>query len=142
LGDENKSSSSSSSTQAEAKSKEEIYFFATQSGTRLINKNSMPKESVIRKKAIAILTELKWVSWYAPKVKFHETDIFGVFDLICWEKSSKNLKFIQLTTLSNLSARRKKIKGFLKTNKITARSAGVEIWAWNSRQKNFKIELV
>lgn len=102
----------------------------------------MPKEAVIRKKAIAILTELKWVSWYAPKVKFHETDIFGVFDLICWEKSSKNLKFIQLTTLPNLSARRKKVQGFFKKNRITAKIAGVEIWAWNNRQKTFKIELI
>jgi hypothetical protein len=102
----------------------------------------MPKESLIRKKAIAILTDAKWVSWYAPKVKFQQTDIFGVFDLICWEKSSKNLKFIQLTTLPNLSARRKKIQGFFKANKITQKSAEVEIWAWNSRQKNFKIELI
>ena len=102
----------------------------------------MPREAIIRKKAIAILTEAKWVSWYAPKVKFHETDIFGVFDLICWEKSSKNLKFIQLTTVSNLSARRKKIQGFFKKNGIISKSAKVEIWAWNNRQKNFKIELI
>ncbi|MBI2038516.1 MAG: hypothetical protein HYT19_01160 [Candidatus Nealsonbacteria bacterium] len=102
----------------------------------------MPKEAIIRKKAVAILTEKKWVSWYAPKVKFQQTDIFGVFDLICWQKASKNLKFIQLTTLPNLSARRKKIQGFLKENKITAKSTGVEIWAWNGRQKNFKIELI
>ena len=102
----------------------------------------MPKESLIRKKAIAILTDAKWISWYAPKVKFQQTDIFGVFDLICWEKSSKNLKFIQLTTLSNLSTRRKKIQGFFKKNRITAKSAKVEIWAWNNRQKNFKIELI
>ncbi|OGZ23338.1 MAG: hypothetical protein A3A08_02430 [Candidatus Nealsonbacteria bacterium RIFCSPLOWO2_01_FULL_41_9] len=102
----------------------------------------MPKEAVIRKKAVAILTSAKWVSWYAPKVKFHETDIFGVFDLICWEKSSKNLKFIQLTTLPNLSSRRKKIQGFFKKNRITKKSVEVEIWAWNSRQKNFKIELI
>jgi len=102
----------------------------------------MPKEALIRKKAVAILTSSKWVSWYAPKVKFHETDIFGVFDLICWEKSSKNLKFIQLTTLPNLSARRKKIQGFFKKNRITKRGVEVEIWAWNNRQKNFKIELI
>ncbi|MEK9134694.1 MAG: hypothetical protein AAB451_00065 [Patescibacteria group bacterium] len=102
----------------------------------------MPREAVIRKKAIEILTKAKWVSWYAPKVKFHETDIFGVFDLICWEKASKNLKFIQLTTVSNLSARRKKINGFFKANKIKSRSAEIEIWAWNNRQKNFKIEMV
>ena len=102
----------------------------------------MPKESVIRKKAIAILIEAKWIPWYAPKVKFQQTDIFGVFDLICWEKASKNLKFIQLTTLPNLSARRKKIQSFFKKNKIKAKSAKVEIWAWNKRQKNFKIELI
>ena len=102
----------------------------------------MPKEALIRKKAVAILTQTKWVSWYAPKVRFHETDIFGVFDLICWEKSSKNLKFIQLTTLPNLSARRKKIQGFFKKNGIRQKSAQVEIWAWNSRQKSFKIEMI
>lgn len=102
----------------------------------------MPKESNIRKKAIEILTDAKWITWFAPKVKFQQTDIFGVFDLICWEKASKNLKFIQLTTLPNLSTRKKKIQGFFKKNKITAKSVKVEIWAWSSRRKNFKIELI
>ncbi len=105
----------------------------------------MPKEAVIRKKAIEILEKERWVVWWPAKVKFQQTDIFGIFDLICWKKSIGNFKLIQLTTVSNLSARRKKISTFFKENKIgLKRAEGVEteIWAWGSSQKSFKVETV
>ncbi len=97
----------------------------------------MPKDEVIRKKAIEILTETKWVSWYAPKVKFHETDIFGIADLICCSK--KELRLIQLTTVSNISARRNKIKACLKKSKM---DIPIEIWGWNGKKREFKKEIV
>ena len=100
------------------------------------------KEAVIRKKAIEILLCKKWVYWYAPKVKFQQTDIFGVFDMVCWKRTEKKLKFIQLTTYSNLSARRKKIQSFFQTNKIKPKAADVEIWAWNNNKKEFKVEII
>lgn len=105
----------------------------------------MPRENEIRKKAVEILKKKKFLVWYPPKVKFKQNDIFGIFDLICWEKRKGNLKFIQLTTLSNLSTRRKKIQNFLKKNKLNPknrRKVRIEIWAWSKTNKKFKIELI
>lgn len=105
----------------------------------------MPKESEIRKKAIQILEGDNWIYWYPPKVKFKQNDIFGAFDMVCCKKRKGHLKFIQLTTISNLSTRRKKIAGFLKTNRLKSKSpfaAGVEIWAWSKNKKSFKVEII
>ena len=93
------------------------------------------KEAIIRKKAVELLKKDKWVCWFPAKVKFQETDIFGVYDLVCVRKN--RLKFIQLTTLSNLSARRKKIQNFLISNGVSIPS---EIWAYDAKRKYFKIE--
>src|SRR3989344_8888564 len=101
----------------------------------------MPRESEIRKKAVKILTEAKWAYWYPPKVKFKQNDIFGVFDMVCCKKAKGDLKFIQLTTVSNLSARRKKIQSFLKDNKMSSKklfAAPMEIWAWSKKKREFK----
>ncbi len=103
----------------------------------------MAKEVLIRKKAVQILERECWVTWRPPKIKYQQADIFGIFDVICWKKNERKIKFIQLTTLSNLSARRKKIQKFFRKNKISPkiiRNIGIEIWAWNSRDKIFKIE--
>jgi len=66
----------------------------------------MSKEAEIRKKAIEELETDGWITWFAPKVKFRQTDVFGIIDLLALKGKSK--KNIQLTTLSNISARRKK----------------------------------
>ncbi len=103
----------------------------------------MAKESLIRKKAVGILEKEGFVYWYPAKVKFKQNDIFGVFDLVCWRKRTTNIKFLQLTTLSNLSARKKKIEGFLRKNRFPRKvTVGIEIWGWNQRKKDFKIEKV
>lgn len=97
------------------------------------------REAAIRKKAIRILTDGNWIYWYPSKVKYKQNDIFGVFDLICWQKKTANIKFVQLTTLPNLSTRKKKIKNFLKKNKFSKRSLlNIEVWGWNKRDKIFK----
>jgi len=106
----------------------------------------MAKESLIRKKAVEILTKEKWMTWWPAKVKFKQNDIFGAFDMVCCKKGAGNLKFIQLTTAPNLSARRKKIQSFLKKNGINGPKivfgAEVEIWAWAKKIKKFKIETI
>ena len=61
----------------------------------------MAREALIRKKAIEILEKEKFVYWYPSKVKFQQNDIFGVFDLVCWQKRTTKIKFLQLTSLSN-----------------------------------------
>ncbi|MBM3257799.1 MAG: hypothetical protein FJZ05_01090 [Candidatus Nealsonbacteria bacterium] len=95
----------------------------------------MAKEADIRKKAIEQLKADGWITWFAPKVKFIQTDVFGIIDLLALKGKSK--KNIQLTTLSNVSARRKKIASFLKKYKV---ELAVEIWAWNNKKRCFKKE--
>ena len=97
----------------------------------------MPKESVIRKKAIQILEDDGWICWFPPKVKFRKSDVFGIIDLLALKGRGK--KNIQLTTLPNVSVRRKKIASFLKKTKV---ELAVEIWAWDGKQKKFKKEKV
>lgn len=106
----------------------------------------MAQESLIKKKALAILEKNGFIYWSPAKVRFKQNDIFGVFDLVCCKKGAGNLKFIQLTTVSNLSTRRKKIEAFFKKNRINrpkiAFGAEVEIWAWAEKHKKFKVETV
>jgi len=97
----------------------------------------MAKEAEIRKKAIKILKKEKWVTWFAPKVKFKQTDVFGIIDLLALK--GKKRKNIQLTTLPNVSAKRKKITNFLKKYKV---ELPVEIWAWSKKEKKFRIEKI
>jgi hypothetical protein len=97
----------------------------------------MPKEAIVRKKAIEILRKQGFICWFAPKVKYRITDIFGIADLLALRR--KQRKNIQLTTLSNLSSKRKKIINFLKKHKV---EFPVEIWAWNQKKKTFKKERV
>lgn len=95
------------------------------------------KEALLRKKATQLLKSQGWVVWFPKKVKFQDTDIFGCYDLIV-ARGSK-IKLIQLTTLSNLSARRRKIRNFLLVNGLKLPS---EIWAYSKKTKRFKIEKV
>ena len=97
----------------------------------------MSKEFEIRKKAIRILEEKGWISWYAPKVKYKQTDIFGIIDVLAL--NGKRKKNIQLTTLPNVSAKRKKITNFLKKFKV---ELPVEIWAWDGKKRKFKKEKI
>jgi len=97
----------------------------------------MPKESLIRKKAIQILEERGWICWYPSKVRYQQTDVFGIIDILALRKKEK--KNIQLTTLPNVSAKRKKITDFLKKFKV---DLAVEIWAWDGKKKIFRKEKV
>jgi len=95
------------------------------------------KEAEIRKKAIEILQGKGWITWFPSKVRFKQNDIFGIIDLLAVKK--KKMKKIQLTTLPNVSAKRKKITNFLKKNKV---EMTVEIWGWNSKKKKFRKEKI
>jgi len=97
----------------------------------------MPKESVIRKKAIEILRQNGWVTWFPAKVRFKQNDIFGIIDLLAVK--GKIMKKIQLTTLPNVSTKRKKIENFLKKFKV---ELPVEIWAWSKKDKSFRKEKI
>ena len=97
----------------------------------------MPKEAEIRKKAIQILGEEGWVTWYPPKVRYKQTDVFGIIDVLALK--GKRKKNIQLTTLSNVSTKRKKIINFLEKFKV---ELPVEIWAWNQKKRKFRKEKI
>ncbi len=91
------------------------------------------KETAIRKKAIDQLKD--WQCWYPPKVRWRkEGDIFGVIDLVAVKK--KKHKWIQLTTLTNIRAREKKV---LKWKEETGAKIPVEVWGWDKKYKRFKI---
>lgn len=93
------------------------------------------KESLIRHKAIEILEEDGYRVWYPPKVKWiKEGDIWGVYDLMAVKE--KQLKWIQLTTLTNIRAREKKILKFLLDSGADLHS---EVWGWSKKHKRFKI---
>ena len=98
------------------------------------------KEIGIRKEAIKILEKEKWIVWYPSKTRWKkEQDIFGVFDLIVLKPLpyDNRIDFIQLTTLSNVRAREKKIKNWFTKNKI--KSFPAKVWGWNNKKKEFKI---
>lgn len=99
--------------------------------------NNTRKEAEIRKRALQMLNGEKWVCWYPKKVKFHETDVFGIVDLLALR--GKQRKNVQLTTLPNVSAKRKKITNFLKKYKV---EFPVEIWAWCQKKKEFRKERI
>lgn len=95
------------------------------------------KETELRKIAISKLENFGFTVWFPPHIKYFQNDIFGVFDLIAI-KEQGIINFIQITTLPNLSARRKKILTFFsQTGFIYHR---VYIWAWDNKINDFKIE--
>lgn len=90
-------------------------------------------EAQIKKAVYAKMKKDGWHGWSAPKVKYQETDIFGIFDGIFVKDS--DLRFIQWTTASNVSARKKKIEKFFAEHNCFI---GCEIWAMKP-DKTFKI---
>ena len=92
------------------------------------------KESQIRKKALETLEKNHWHCWWPKKVRYQETDVFGIYDILALKGNV--VRWIQITTASNISARRKKIEGFLKSVKSSLPS---EVWGWDKKRKDFKI---
>lgn len=93
------------------------------------------KESRIRNKVTDALEKKGFYCWYAPKVRYHSTDVFKIFDVLAVKPDGK-IWWIQLTTASNVSARRKKIQEFLEES-----GAEVEwyITAWDNKNKVIKV---
>jgi len=97
----------------------------------------MAKESLIRKKAVQILEKEGWIVWYPSKARFQQNDVFGVIDVLALK--GKRQKNIQLTTLSNVSTKRKKITNFFKKFKV---ELPIEIWSWDKKKKEFRKEKI
>ena len=91
------------------------------------------KETVIRKKAIEQLTKEGFYCWFPKKAKFQETDVFGVYDILAVK--GKLVRWVQITSLANISARKHKIEAFLRGAKASIPS---EVWGIRE-DKTFKI---
>ena len=104
-------------------------------------------EKQIKFEACKVLDAGHFIYWFPPwtisKGKFYRNDIFNVFDVVAIKKN--RVVFIQFTTLSNLSHRRKKIQDFVE-RVANARGGfprhGAEIWAWDKKKLSFKVEEV
>lgn len=68
------------------------------------------KEATIRAKVKNTLAEDGWHLWCPVKARFHETDIFGVFDGVAIKQGV--LRFLQWTTSNHIAARKRKIEAF------------------------------
>lgn len=95
-------------------------------------------EAQIKSKANIILSDCGYVFWYPPKVKFYERDIFGIFDLVAVKDNV--VHFIQLTTISHLSHRRRKIKEFFAKHSVKIPHSYV--WAYAPMDGDFIVERV
>lgn len=74
------------------------------------------------------------VLWFPAHVRYYNNDILGAFDCVYF--AGNEVYFIQITTLTNLSHRRRKIN-FIFDNKPPRNS---QIYAWDDTNQCFKIE--
>lgn len=94
----------------------------------------MATETLIRSKARAILEKEGFHLWCPSKVRYQETDIFGIYDGLAIKDSE--LRFIQWTSKSNIRAREKKIHAFFaKYNCFIP----CEVWGWDEIKKEFVV---
>ena len=92
------------------------------------------KEALIRKKVITELEKKDFTCWFPKKVKFQETDVFGVFDVLAIK--GRKVRWVQLTTITNIKAREKKVLDFLRKTKSLIVG---EIWGYDKKKRIFKI---
>jgi len=96
----------------------------------------MAQENIIKKKGKQILAEQGYVCWCGAKTMYHSSDIFGIFDVVAVKTNDvNNIRFIQWTSKSNISARRKKIKNFFLKHKLFISS---ELWGFKNGKFTFE----
>lgn len=84
------------------------------------------KEIELRRLASLELGD-NWAIWHLQKVRYFQSDIFGVFDFIAINKITHLIMLVQLTTLSNASKRRNKIYDWLRENNLNSFQ---NVWLW------------
>jgi len=96
----------------------------------------MAQEGIIKREVKLILANEGYVFWSGAKAMYQSSDIFGIFDCIAAKRGKTNeLRFIQYTSMSNMSARRSKIKKFFIANNLFIDS---ELWGYSNGK--FKVE--
>lgn len=104
------------------------------------------KEKELIKIATETLTKLEVngypinIVWKAPAFGRMRWDIFGIFDLIVFNRISERFTFIQITTLPNVSARRKKMKKFFEITQCHIPNS--IIWGWSEQNQAFRSETI
>jgi len=97
------------------------------------------KEHTLKLKAKDYFREKGYLSWMPPRVKWlKEQDIFGIWDGIAWRRNK--FIFFQLTTISNKSARLKKIINFMMPSRLYITSP-VKGWLMCYRKKTNQFEI-
>jgi hypothetical protein len=89
----------------------------------------MAKEVTIRKACIKELQDEGYITWFPAKVKWQETDVFSIWDILAWKDSE--MRFIQITSIGNIQARRKKIEKFFKDHDVFMPT---EIWGYRDKK--------
>lgn len=92
------------------------------------------KEAAIRAKVREELEADGYVCWVPAKVRFRETDIFGIWDMAAWKQNE--IRYIQYTSKSNMNARKWKILKFYDQHGVYH---PCEVWGWDDKKKEFSI---
>jgi hypothetical protein len=102
-------------------------------------RSNIAREADLRAKAEGMLRAEGFDVWHPPKPRFAyvNTDILGTFDILAVR--GHLVYFIQLTTVSNLAARRKKVLTYLRQKDV---EIDAFVWAWHEAKQSFKIEQV
>jgi hypothetical protein len=99
------------------------------------------KEKELKALAKKRLDDAGYTHWWPPRVGWYQQsdvkDLFGVFD--CVAARNGKIKFIQITTSPNLSARRKKIQAWMITAGNVPRCW---VWAWHKKREAWVMELI
>lgn len=98
----------------------------------------MAKEYEIKRRVKEILARDGWIMWSGAKAMYQSSDIFGIFDCIAVKVGTENtIRFIQYTSMSNMAARRRKIRAFFAEHNVFLTS---ELWGYEGGK--FKIEQI
>ena len=95
------------------------------------------KEKTIKKYFKRWCKKYNWLCWFPIRNRFKKVDIFGVFDVIIIKRSGE-VGFVQLTTKSNISARRRKIEKWLAENQLPFLEMLIYIFGFDKKTKEFK----
>lgn len=76
-----------------------------------------------------------------PRVRYYQTDIFGVFDIIAIAPHSQLPYFIQITTVNHRSERYKKIKDWLRRFDLYKFNSAW-LWCYDKEKMLFRKEVV
>lgn len=89
-------------------------------------------EAQIKQKVKKQLDKDGYIYWFPLRNRYRKEDIFTIWDLIAWKDSE--MRFIQFTSKSNISTRKKKIEKYFKENNVFCPT---EVWGWDQDKKKF-----